>query len=246
MDSSLNNFLERMLRDADGILSYPSLMDFFESRNCKRVFKHQAVIPPEFNPEGNKTNFKFEYGFKNNPEKTFLFLGKVNKSKGVELLLETFSKLDDAYLIIIGNGKSSEKCQNITERSDKKNKILFLDAVPPWKVPNMIRSVKAVVIPEHNFGVELHRSRIPIESLLCGTIPIVSTEISRFYGDLSNYFVTFNPESRSDFKNALELVLKDHDRSDKIINDKEKISTITGSFEGYVSNIESILMEIAN
>jgi len=100
---------------------------------------------------------------------TVLFVGRMIKVKGVELLLEAAASFsEDVDFIFIGEGPLSEK---VRERSSVLNNIKFLGNVDNKDMPNYYNAADLLVVPsayEELFG------RVAIEALACG-LPVVAS-----------------------------------------------------------------------
>lgn len=83
-----------------------------------------------------------------NPNKlfTFMYLGNISPSAGVELLIHAFNKADlkNAQLIIAGNGSDLENCMKISNHYENKN-IHFIDA-PSHLVPSLQASANVLML----------------------------------------------------------------------------------------------------
>ena len=239
-NSMFHSFLKQVILDARGVMSYPSFVELFRELGCQRINVHRPAIPPEFNPYQDKVNFKTKYGLELNPDKTVLYLGKLGKGKALTQLIDAFKELDhDCSLVIIGGGKEKAALKQIAKGLEN---IFFLDPIPIWRVPETIRGVRCVVVPEHNFGVSMHRSRIPIESLMCGVTPVVSSEISRNYGQFSDYFITFNPLNVRDLKESLESTLNNDEPNAKARENYPIMRAKVGRFDEYIEEMEKLFL----
>lgn len=246
-DPYLQRFLRRIILDADAIFTRLGIEEKFKELGAKQTFVQDVnPVPGVFNPYDEKLDVLKEFGLDIDNEKTLLFLGKVNKTKGIEYLLDAFGDLDeDTNLIVCGNGMYRTKCENRVLKLGLKNRVHFVGTLPHWRIPSLIRSVKAVVVPEYNFGVSIHRSGIPYESILCGKVALVSSEIIGSYGDLSKYFLEIDPPNRIQFSERLEMVLHDDETNKNLTKNHNKIRSLVGDYESYVQRMEKSIMEVA-
>ena len=115
--------------------------------------------------------FRKEYGIKND-NKLILYLGRLYKSKGIDLLIKSFSKLLDDSDINVKAGPDDGALSSLKQLSDNlslNNKIIFTG--PIYKKEKLAAYVDADVFVTPSF------SGFPmtfLESCACGT-PIVTT-----------------------------------------------------------------------
>ncbi len=92
-------------------------------------------------------------------EKFFLYLGRIEKSKGVFDLLHAFAMLKqdiwDYRLLYIGDGSASSKLRSEVERLKVRGKVHLLGRVPLEEVINYLQRAKALVIPTHSDSIPL-------------------------------------------------------------------------------------------
>lgn len=92
-----------------------------------------------------------EYKDQNEPQKnelfTFMYLGSISPSAGVDLLIHAFGKADlkDARLIIAGGGSDKEKCMTIAKGYHDKN--IQFDEVSGKEVPGMQAKADVLMLP---------------------------------------------------------------------------------------------------
>ena len=121
----------------------------------------------------------------------------------------------------------------------------FLDPLPPWRIPAVLRSVRAVVIPEHSFGVAIHQSQIPFEAIACGVTPLVSNEAAAKYKHIKEYIKTVDPLDSESFATMLKQALSES-WNQRLLEDSSKIRNSLGDYCKYVGSVESVLFELAS
>lgn len=236
-------YLERVVKGANIVFAYPQMTEFFKKQGCKAVFTHCPAIPDEFNPNGHYLDFKNEFGLDVEKEKTALFLGKINRGKGLECLLSAFQNLSDDYnLLVVGDGKLKEKYVSFAQRNNIEN-AHFIKPLPPWMIPDLLRSVRTVVVPENDFGVTLHKSRIPLEALCSGNVVVTSSEISSSYGALSKYLIDADVTCTKEFAQTLKRSFID-DESARIKASNKEIRKILPGFDKYISEVENCINSV--
>ncbi len=237
----LYSYLEKIILDADYVMAYYSMIPFFQQMGVQNIFHHKPAFADYFNINQKGIDWKKDYNLDIVKEETYLFLGKMSKRKGIELVLKVFkNNVKNKNLVIFGNGKEKKHLKKEYSSAN----IHFLKAVPPWQIPSILNSAKAVIVPEYNFGVKQHKSRVPVESLLCGAVPIISNQISKKYGSLKDYFPEFNPLD----SNSLSLLINNNkllnNLEGKIKKNYNNIKEKVGSFDNYIKTMEKFFYSI--
>ncbi len=113
--------------------------------------------------------------------KVLLFVGRIQRLKGLEVLLRAFSKLNDldARVVIVGGqpGTSLEtreiaRLQHLSVKLGIDQRTSFVGAVPHPQLPLYYSAADLTVMPSsyESFGL------VAVESLACGT-PVVATRV---------------------------------------------------------------------
>jgi D-inositol-3-phosphate glycosyltransferase len=114
-------------------------------------------------------------------DKILLFVGRIQRLKGLEILLRAFARLDDlpARLLVVGGqpGTSHEsreiaRLQHLATRLGIDTRTTFVGAVAHERLPLYYTAADATVMPSsyESFGL------VAVESLACGT-PLVATRV---------------------------------------------------------------------
>jgi D-inositol-3-phosphate glycosyltransferase len=116
-------------------------------------------------------------------EKIILFVGRIERLKGINQVLQSLPYLADIQpkLIIVGeDGNRPGEINNLKDQADKlgiSGSVAFTGLVDYEKLPYFYNAADVCVFPSYyeSFGL------VPLESLACGT-PVVATDV----GDLRN------------------------------------------------------------
>ena len=104
----------------------------------------------------------------------FLFVGRLNKIKGVQNLIPVFKKLPEFDLLIAGEGEYQETLINLADNSQN---IKFLGGVSPQNLKSLYKNATAVVIPSicpETFGlttIESFAMKTPVIVNNLGALP---------------------------------------------------------------------------
>jgi glycosyltransferase involved in cell wall biosynthesis len=106
--------------------------------------------------------------------KTVLYVGRLIKQKGIDLLIDAFIELKkqfpDARLRIIGYGAEKENIQNIIKANNIDQSVTFTDMLPHDSLPEIYRQARVLVLPSvlpEGLGLT------PAEAGLCG-VPCIT------------------------------------------------------------------------
>lgn len=117
----------------------------------------------------------------NADEKILLFVGRIQRLKGLEVLLRAFARLSDlnARLLVVGGqadtsheSREIARLQQLVARLDIGERTQFVGAVPHEQLPLYYAAADVTVMPSsyESFGL------VAVESLACGT-PVVATRV---------------------------------------------------------------------
>jgi glycosyltransferase involved in cell wall biosynthesis len=102
-----------------------------------------------------------------------LFVGRLNKQKGVELLLHSLARLPDpaVCLDVVGDGEDRDGLRDVAQALGLDGRVTWHGALPHESLPEMYRRAAALVVPSVGEGLGL----VAVEAQLCET-PVVAFE----------------------------------------------------------------------
>ena len=233
-NKDLRHYIDTVIRASAGVLTYPKTKEYFEERKQHTLLVQKRPPPDIYSPVGHRADFMAEFDIRCDLASTFLCLGKFSVAKGFYQLIEAFRSIENATLLILCPNKKAVGV-------DLPKNVILLDCVSPWRIPAIIRSVKAVIVPEWNFNVDLHRSGVPIESLLCGRTAIVSNQIIGHYGWLRRFMVGIDTPSIDHVASTIKSVILDECINDAVTRHHAEIRSALGTFSEYVDQVEKFL-----
>ncbi len=100
-----------------------------------------------------------------------LFVGRLNKQKGIELLLHTLARLPDdgIGLDVVGDGEDRGALQDLAAALGLAHRVAWHGAVPQPRLAEFYRGAAALVVPSVGEGLGL----VAVEAQLCET-PVVA------------------------------------------------------------------------
>jgi len=187
-----------------------------ETENLKKLFKTTSIIEiPNLIEDKNIGT----YHSASNPEKYFLYLGRLDKKKGIDILINAFSKIENKNikLKIAGkiNGYKAE-LDKIISLKNIKDKIEFLGLVKGVKKKALIKNAIALVAPSHSEVIGM----VNLEAAILA-IPVITTYqtgLNKLWSKNGGKLI--NPNENEIYKALLEVVnwtLKERDANGKLL-----------------------------
>ncbi|MEL7669198.1 glycosyltransferase [Methanobacterium sp.] len=166
---------KRILKDASKIIASTELE---ASHYVPVETKENIEIIPnpielsDFNVSTEKGSFRKKYGLNN--QKILLFLNRINKVKGIDLLLQSYAELgmNETMLVIVGPDDGYlEEINKLIKKLDIADKILYVGPLYGKEKLEAYTDANVYILPSlfESFGNTV------VEALMCGT-PVITTE----------------------------------------------------------------------
>jgi glycosyltransferase involved in cell wall biosynthesis len=155
--------------NADAVIALTSHMKKEMQKLCLR---HVHVIPNGIDVK--KFNINKDEKISMNT-KTILFVGRLNKIKGVEYLIQAVSIIRNNYnvkLIIIGDGEEKNVLKELADNLNLSDCICFTGLIDNDKIPEHMTQVDIFVLPSLSEGLPV----VILEAMASG-LPIVATNV---------------------------------------------------------------------
>lgn len=135
------------------------------------------------------------HGHQNNNRFTFIFVGRIDENKGLDILLKSLSLLKDLNwtLNIVGNGPQKEKMIKISNKYSLTDKTNFLGRLENEKTIKMIEMADLLILPskfKEGWGTVINEALMVGTPVLCSDICGASTLFNQ-----SNFSQTFKTQS---------------------------------------------------
>lgn len=198
---------KKILKSASKIIASTELeSDHYEIMEIKN---NVEVIPnpielSSFDSSPKKGNFRKKYGL--NDHQIILFLNRINKIKGIDLLLSSYAelgaKMNEIMLVIVGPDDGYlEEMNKLIQKFDIADKILYVGPLYGKEKLEAYVDANVYLLPSlyESFGNTV------VESLICGT-PVITTEnCGNAY--LAKKFGRVVKNDKNEFNNAIEDIL---------------------------------------
>jgi len=138
---------------------------------------------------------------KNNTEKTFLFVGQIEKHKGILLLVDTFKKIsnNNIRLKIVGNGNQLKHIKRI---SKKDNRIECLGRKDGLELVKIMKRSNCLIVPSLCY----ENSPTVIYQAQNLNIPVIASNIGGIPEITKDSKLLFTPNNEEDLKKKIEMI----------------------------------------
>ncbi len=206
-------------------LFYICLTDFNKekllllNRNGKTVVREEQIfVKPNFvwRPEAEKTEKKEQY----------IYIGRLDKLKGIRVLLQAWKELSEKELLICGSGPEEEWIERYLKENHMEQ-VKLIGQLPHEKALKLLAKSKALVLPTLWYEGQ---PMVILESYAVGT-PVLASNI----GNTGNMLIPgvtgirFIPGNPEDLKRAVSELEKTEQWSTESVY--EKLYTPEGSYE---------------
>jgi glycosyltransferase involved in cell wall biosynthesis len=181
---------------------------------------------------------------------TFLYLGRIIRRKGLDLLLQAFHELeqvrDDVFLLVGGDGPFKKYCLNLRQSLELGN-VEFLGSVSPQELAKVYRRADVFVLPSYSYRGEYEAWGLVVnEAMSMGLAVITTTAVGAAYDmvyDNRNGFVVQEKDVGQLYeamKRILDLDLEEMSKCSRQIfeekNDHVKMADAFSRAITYVGN----------
>ncbi len=162
-------FQKYFARQLGHIDTFIAKSEFSRDKHKEFGFPHEMQVVPYFLPDKPRAQEKCD----THDKPYFLFVGRLEKIKGLDHVIPVFANYPNADLLILGTGEHEAELKRLA--GDIPN-IKFLGRLPPEELSKYYRAAIALIVPSvcyETFGIIL------IESFREGT-PVIARKIGPF------------------------------------------------------------------
>ena len=229
-------FLESELAHVDAFIA---MSEFSRAKHREFGFPRDMEVVPYLLPdltEGNEAGGTSGEALPERPY--FLFVGRLEKIKGLDDVIPVFARFDRADLLIAGDGDYAPALHALAGGNPR---VKFLGRVPPADLSPYYRAAAALIVPSvcfETFGIIL------IEAFRQGT-PVVARRLGPFPGILEHARAGDLFETPAELEAALHRYLDDAGRSERLGRAGRDAFTATWSESAVVPRFLSVVRRTA-
>jgi glycosyltransferase involved in cell wall biosynthesis len=163
----VTGLMDRMMDRADLIIAKS---EFSRAKHAEFGLRQPMQVIPYFLPD---LNADAVVPYTGHPRPYFLFVGRLEKIKGLQDVFPAFDRYPDADLLILGDGDYAPELKRLAAGNPR---IQFLGRKPPDELNAYYRGAQALIVPSvcyETFGIIL------IESFRLGT-PVIARRLGPF------------------------------------------------------------------
>ena len=197
----------------------------------------------------NKEKLKEELNIET--KKVVLYVGRLIRRKGVEYLINAFSKVkkerDDPVLIIIGRGECREELELLSKNLNIEDSVFFMGYVEDELLPAYYLLCDVCVVPSVTYGMGDPWVFIVNEAMYFGKPVIATDAVGAAYDMIKNgvngYMV---PEKDSDaLYNAMKGILSDPELEKKMGKESKRIIEEGVKYENMVEGFRDAIEHVS-
>ncbi len=191
-----------------------------------------------FNPKVDGSRIRMKHGLQD--KKMVLFVGRLVAYKGIEHLIEAFRNVQDAVLVVVGDGPLRDR---LVEQASGAGDIIFVHNVPGKELPEYYAACDLFVLPsvtrQEAFGITL------LEAMSTGKA-CITTNISGMPYVVGDCGVKVEPGNPEALREAIQgLLVNREEREEKGVCGRKRVmeeftkqkvaEKICGIYEGLLS-----------
>ncbi|USS40418.1 glycosyltransferase family 4 protein [Thermococcus aggregans] len=229
-------------------LNYPHQI-IAVSKAAKAFIEHFTDVPisvipngvedKRFSPAREKDKIKAKFGIEGN---VVLYVSRMSYRKGPHVLLNAFSKIEDATLVMVGTGEILSFLKAQAKFLGIEDKVVFMGYVSDDVLPEIFRMADVFVLPSISaeaFGIvvlEAMASGVPVIATNVGGIPEVLKE--------NEAGILVPPGNELELRKAIQKLLEDEELRRWYGNNGRKAVEEKYSWDKVVVGIEKVYEEI--
>lgn len=248
----LNTLFTSIFCSVDKIITYRSKHEYFSALNIpdEKIFllSNVSVDTGAFHPDVTPLDLS---AYKTNIDHVpiITYIGKIGITKGMYELVEAASHITDMYvLLFVTKGIGLDDFKKHVVSLGLMDKCIFMDFVPPWKIPAIIKRSTCVVVAERDFPITQHSPILPREVMAVGKCLIISNEIYckklNPFWEAGKSVIVIDPHDIKQFQGALISMISNPELVNDIGRHGLYASQKLETFDKYVDDMITLYREI--
>ncbi len=180
------------------------------SRSAANYYRNLGV-KVVYVPNGIDLSVIPEVGERAHP-KQIIYVGRLSREKGVDVLVRAMSMIKDAQLILVGSGPEEAKLRRIASRVGR---VRFMGALPRERALKLVKGSEIFVLPSRAEGL----STALLEAMACG-VPVVATAVGGNTEIIEDgkTGILVRPDDPGELASAITRLLEDDDLRRRLSN----------------------------
>lgn len=218
-----------IMRRAHAIITVSdSIGDFIAKQN---KIRKPCVIKnvPDLIKNRKSNKIKEKIGIIDDKRKIVLYQGGLGRGRGLENLIVSMRWVDDAVLVMLGDGIINEELRDLAVKHKVENKVFFMSAVPPEELFSYTCLADIGVHPIENTCLN-HYYCLPnkLFEYLMAELPVVVSDFPEMARIVKKYKVgeVFDPAKPQEISRAINSLLNDEDKYQECKLNIKKVNQI--------------------
>ena len=195
---------------SDHIICYTAI----EKENIKKL----GIDPKKISVIHNGVDtalFAPKTSLKTADKKQILWVGRFVTGKGVEYLIEAFSrvlkKIPGSHLVLVGGGPEKSAIEERITKLHLQSSVTFIDYLDNEKLPEIYKNSDVFVLPSLMEGVP----RTILEAMACG-VPVVTTNLPHLVGIIEGAGLVVPAKEPTLLSDVIFTILEDTSLAEKM------------------------------
>lgn len=230
--------IHRILKTYQKVNGYIALTEFNKNKLLNLIKDENKVyVKPNFVKCTSNDNYK-----KRKNDNYFVFIGRLDRLKGIDLIIESWKDIKDARLFVLGDGPLKKELETYIISNGIHN-IKLLGFIKREEAFEIIKKAKAVIMASQcyeGFPMTI------VESFSLG-VPVIAGNVGNLGSIITHNEngVLFKYDDKGDLKEKVKMLINDKDINEKISEGAFK--TFIENYDDkinyrYLDNIYSILI----
>lgn len=210
--SAFNLWLNRKFGTYKKVDGYIALTEFNKEKIGKKIDLDKIYIKPNFMVDKRKCCENVEKNY-------YIYIGRIDELKGIDLLINAWKSINKSNLIIIGSGPYEDKAKHFCKKNKIQN-VEFLGFKKKSDVLRLLKGAKALVLPSQwyeGFPMTI------VESFSEG-VPVIASDIGNLSVIIENEVngLLFKHDDVNSLINAINRIDSDYDLMKKLEDGAKK------------------------
>jgi glycosyltransferase involved in cell wall biosynthesis len=141
--------------------------------------------------------------------KIILFVGRISRYKGIDVLLNAFGKLANNYKLVVVSKDSLENFDSLIQKNNLQDRIFHYNNVSYEELPLFYSAADLLAMPSTDRGEAF--GLVALEAMACGT-PVITTELgtgTSYHNINGKTGLVIQPGNIDELSSAIESALKE-------------------------------------
>lgn len=240
----------------DGVIAAGSkakdfYLEEFEFNRDKIEIAYNTTIDTKNFVQDEKLDKSIELKLKNTTSrKKILYLGRIVKYKGLDLLIQAMPEINEQYeLIVIGDGEFKKECENLVNVMSLNNRVHFLGSCLSNEAPYYYKNCDIFVLPTRfrlDANVQMESWGFTVNEAMALEIPVVTTTAVGSAFDLIIDGVTGGLSVSGDSKSLSEKInfIIENNHDNKIGKSARKHLLKTCNYDDNLNAYQNLLKKV--